>query len=235
MRGRPLFIPLTLVVLGLTLPVSGQSAGQVSPGAPRIQRISPTVVGIGNLRVHTDTKELRAPGSINQVSTLEFVANTPRGLKEYESAITIDSTAVGFNTALLLLGLDPARARVPDRHLDPVPPKGDAVELYVEWRTPAGTRRVKAEELVWNGTTQTTMAEGHWVYTGSRVTDGQLLADADGVLIGFVHSPAPLIENSGPIPAKSYGELILNPKLALLAGMPVTLIVRVLNSTTKKP
>lgn len=182
----------------------------------------------------TATKELRAPGFINQVSTLEFIANTPKGLKEYESAITIDGSAMAFNTALLLLGLDPSRARVPNYHLDPVPPKGDPVELHVEWSTPAGTRRVRVEELVWNTVTRVTMAEGPWVYTGSRMADGRLLAEADGALIGFVHSPAPLIENPGPIPAKAYGELVLNPKLELRPGKPVTLIVRVLDRTAKE-
>jgi hypothetical protein len=195
--------------------------------------MGPSLVGIGGIRVNTATKELRVPGRINQVTVLEFIANTPKGLKEYESAITIETTGVAFNTALLLLGLDPARSRVPVQHFDPIPPKGDPVELLVEWTTPAGTRRVKVEELLWNEVTKTTMPEGPWVYTGSVITAGQLLADADGVLIGFVHSPAPLIENPRAIPAKAYGELILNPQLNLAGGTPVTVIVRALDRTGK--
>jgi hypothetical protein len=232
---RSVFAIVILAVLGSADSTSGQSAQTPAPAAPRIVRISPTEVGIGSLRVNTAAKEVRAPGQINQVSTLEFIANTPRGLKEYESAITIDTTAVALNTALLLLGLDPSRARVPDYHLDPVPPKGDPVELFVEWKAASGVRRVKVEELVWNEVTRTTMPEGPWVYTGSRLADRQLLADADGVLVGFVHSPAPLIENPRPVPAKAYGELVLNPKLELVPGTPVTLIVRVLDRTTKTP
>lgn len=233
MRCRTL--PVSAFVLAVLTLYSAPALTQ-SPkvaAAPHIVRLGPTLIGIGGIRVNTATKELRAPGRVNQVSALEFIANTPKGLKEYESAITMDTTGVAFNTALLLLGLDPARARVPTQHFDPIPPSGDPVEVLVEWQSPTGVRRVNVEELLWNEVTRMTMPVGPWVYTGSVITDGQLLADADGVLIGFVHSPAPLIENPRAIPAKAYGELILNPRLNLAGGTPVMVIVRALDRTGK--
>lgn len=213
----------------------GVMAVQLPPRrpTPEVRRLGPSVVGIGPLRVDTAVRELRAPGRINQVTILEFLANTPGGMKAYESAITVDSDAAMLNAGLLLLGLDPARARVPTRHFDPIPPQGDPVELHVEWRTPAGDRRVRAEELMWNQVTNATAPMGPWVYTGSTMAQGQFLAEADGVLIGFVHSPAPLIENPGPIPARAYGELILNPKLGLRAGQTVTLVIKALDRSAK--
>jgi hypothetical protein len=190
-------------------------------------------VGVGAIRVDTASRELKVPGRVNRVTTLEFIANTPKGLKEYESAITVEADAVTFNTALLLLGLDPGRARVPTQHLDPIPAAGDPVSIFVEWNLPLGSRRIPAEDLLWNVVTRSTAPGGPWVYTGSTMNGAQLLADADGVLIGFIHSPAPLIDSPRPLPSRNYGDIILNPNLALPAGSPVTLVVRALDRSGK--
>lgn len=224
-----------LLLFSILADGSGLLAVQLPPRrpTPEVRRLGPTLVGIGPLRIDTAARELRVPGRINQVTVLEFLANTPGGMKAYESAITVDTDAATLNAALLLLGLDPARARVPTRHFDPIPPQGDPIDLFVDWRTPAGARRARAEELMWNQVTKATAPAGPWVYTGSTMAQGQFLAEADGVLIGFVHSPAPLIENPGPIPARAYGELILNPKLGLRAGQVVTLVIRALDRPVK--
>ncbi len=191
-------------------------------------RLGPNLVQVGTIRVDTKARELRAPGRLNQVTIVEFIANTPAGLKSYESAITVDATAATFNAALLLLGLDPSRARVPTQHFDPVAPEGDPVELWVEIETPAGVKRMPAEELLWNEVTKTTVPVGPWVYTGSRFVDGQFLAEADGVLIGLVRSPAPVIENPRKL-AGAYGEIVLNPNLGFGPLTRVTLIVKALD------
>ncbi len=48
----------------------------------------------------------------------------------------------------------------------------------------------------------------------------------DGVLIGFVHSPAPIIENAGPGAVDAFGSIVFNTRLGLVSGDRVTLIVR---------
>lgn len=227
-------MPRTVVLLCLllchVLPVDAGGLQPNKPSGPKaVTRLGPTLVQVGSIRVETRLRELRVPGRLNQVTTLEFIANTPGGLKAYESAMTVESDAATFNTALLLLGLDPERARVPAYHFDPVPPRGDPVEILVEWKTAEGIRRVKVEELLYHTLKGRTIAEGPWVYTGSLFNRGRLLAEDDGVLIGFVHSPAPLIEYPRPVPASNYGELVLNPKLGLGPGSPVTLVVRALD------
>lgn len=205
-----------------------QSPGRGPQGPAAVTRLGPNLVQVGTIRVDTKARELRAPGRLNQVTIVEFIANTPAGLKSYESAITVDATAATFNAALLLLGLDPSRARVPTQHFDPVAPEGDPVELWVEIETPAGVKRMPAEELLWNEVTKTTVPVGPWVYTGSRFVDGQFLAEADGVLIGLVRSPAPVIENPRKL-AGAYGEIVLNPNLGFGPLTRVTLIVKALD------
>ena len=52
------------------------------------------------------------------------------------------------------------------------------------------------------------------------------MADLDGVLIGFVHSPAPIIENPRAGAVNAYGSVTLNPKIGLTPGTEVTLTIR---------
>lgn len=217
-----------LLVSGAVLFVGGFSGEQRRPAPAEVKRVGPNLVQVGTIRVDTKLRELRVPGRLNQVTILEFIANTPAGMKAYESAITVDATAASFNTALLLLNLDPARARVPTQHFDPVPPSGDPVELSFEVDGPGGPKRLPVEHLMWNMVLKATVPVGPWVYTGSSFAQGQFLAEADGVLIGMVRSPAPLIEHPRKI-ASAYGEIILNPKLGLPPLTRVTLIVKALD------
>ncbi len=219
------------MVLGASL--SGVQLSPRGPAPAEIKRIGPNLVQVGTIRVDTKLRELRAPGRLNQVTVLEFIANTPSGMKSYESAITVDATAATFNAALLLLGLDPGRARVPTQHFDPVPAAGDPVELSFEAEGPGGTKRMPVEALMWNEVLKTTVAVGPWVYTGSTFTQGQFLAEADGVLIGMVSSPAPLIENPRKV-ANAYGEIVLNPNLGFGPLTRVTLIVKALDRPTTR-
>jgi hypothetical protein len=226
-----------IVVTGAALcsvALSGaQSPTTRVPAPAEIKRIGPNLVQIGTIRVDTKLRELRAPGRLNQVTVLEFIANTPAGLKYYESAITVDATAATFNAALLLLGLDPARSRVPTHHFDPVAPAGDPIELSFEADVLGVSKRWPVEHLMWNYALNSTVPVGPWVYTGSSFSQGQFLAEADGVLIGMVRSPAPLIENPRKI-GDNYGAIVLNPNLGLAPLTRVTLIVKALDRPTSR-
>lgn len=179
-------------------------------------------------------REVIVPGTVNDVTILEFVANTEKGFKAYESALSLNTDGVTFNTAMLLIGLDKSRARVPKRHFDPDPPAGDPVEIWVEWLGPGGKKRVRVEQLLYDKRTNATLPEGPWVYTGSSFLDNRYLADLDGVLIGFVHSPAPVIENPRSGAVSSFGSVVLNRRPDLpVPGMPVMLIVKALAATER--
>jgi hypothetical protein len=233
----PRLLPLVLVVFAVTAAhaqVPTQPTPQPPKPKPSVQKLGPTKYRIGQVEVDTEKREVVTPATINDVTVLEFVANTAGGFKAYESALTVHTDAISYNAALLLIGLDPSRAKVPTMHFDPKPPVGDPVEVLVEWTAGAGTKRVAIEDLLFDRRTNTTLPNGAWVYTGSTFyDDGQgqgkkFLAEMDGVLIGFVHSPAPLIENPREGAVNGYGAVVLNPNLGLKAGQAVTLIVRAL-------
>jgi hypothetical protein len=236
-RGQHLLIVLVSIACGVTAlaqgpqvrpPGSGGGRGGPYPDNGPVRRIGESTYQIGQLRVDTAKRELTAPATVNDVTILEFVANTIDGQKAYESALTVDTDAVRFNTALLLLGVDPRRSRLPTRHFDPVPPAGDPLDIFVEWDAPT-PRRVRVEELLFDNRTGRTLPAGPWVYTGSTFVGDPgrqgFLADLDGVLIGFVHSPAPVIENPRIGGTDGYGAVVFNKQLGLAPGAAVRLIV----------
>jgi hypothetical protein len=205
------------------------------PIASPIERVSPGQFRVGNIRIDTGKREITVNGVVNDARTLEFIAGTKGGFKNYESALELDTNAVNFNLALILLGLDPARAVVPKMHLDPTTPKGDPVEVWVEWEENGRRRLVRGEELVYNEETKKTIPEGPWVYTGSAFVAraNRYLADVDGTLIGFVHSPSTIIENPAPL-VGPYGANQINPALNLKPGTPVRVTVRALGPPPTK-
>lgn len=216
---------LTIILTAGTGVSQAQTKGK-PPKSP-VVKVREGVFRVGAIEVDTLKKELTVAGSANDnVTVLEFVANTKGGQKAYESALTIDSDAITFNTALLLLGMDPTHSRVPRQHFDPVAPKGDPLEIWVAWTTPSGPRKVRIEQLLYDERTKSTMPEGPWVYTGSTFNGGRYMADTDGVLIGFVHSPAPVIENPRKGAVGSYGSVVFNRGIGLIGGMKVVITVK---------
>lgn len=195
---------------------------------PAVERIADGVFRIGQLRVDTVKRELIAPATVNDILTIEFLANTKGGVKAYESAITVESDAITFNAALMLLGLDPARGKPSRFQFDQGTPEGDPIELHIEFRG----RKFRAEQLLFDYRSKQTLPIGPWVYTGSTFVDyGQgkvFLAEQDGVLIGLMHGPAAIIENPRNDAVGGFGSFIINPGLGVPPGSKVSLIVSAL-------
>lgn len=207
-----------------------------TPTPSPVERLGQDQLRVGNIRINTARRELSVNGVVNEVQTLEFMANTKGGFKAYESALELDTNAVNFNVACLLIGLDSSRA-VPSRfQFDPASPQGDPVELFVEWESEGTRRRIRAEEVLYNRQTKTTMAEGPWVYTGSMfLADGnRYMAETDGTIVGFMHNASPIVENPRTS-VGNYGDTIINPDLKWKAGMPVQLILRALPRPVSAP
>ena len=199
-----------------------------TPAPSPVERISRDVVRIGTILVDTSKKELTVGGVMNDASVLEFLANTKGGWKAYESAFEMDTNAVNFNVACLLIGLDNVGA-VPSRfQFDPQPPQGHPVDMFIEWEDGGKPRRVRAEQLLYNKATKETLPEGPWVYTGSVFQpENRYAAEVEGTLIGFMHTVAPIIENPRPL-AGAWGDTAINPGLNLKPGTQMKLIVRAL-------
>lgn len=230
MRARVLAILLGALALA---PAGAEAQTPPSaaprPAEPQIERIGDSLLRVGSIRVDLKKRELTVAGTVNPATVLEFVANAKGGWKAYESALTLDTDAIAFNLACILIGLDRSRSVQPRQHFDPDPPKGDPVEIWVEWTDRGRARRVLAEDILYDKRRQGTLPRGPWVYTGSVfLPDGRFLAALHGTLIGFVHTPAPVIENPLPDGVGGFGAFVINPALDLKPDTPVTLTVRAL-------
>ena len=209
-------------------------APQVGSVRSQVERLGEGNYRVGAMLVNTGTREVSVPGTLNEITTVEFVANAKDGVKAYESAVTLDTDAVSFNAALLLIGLDPARGKPSKMQFDPVAPEGDPVELVIEIPDGARLRRLHLEEILFDQGTKKALTAGPWVYTGSTfvtTADGsRFMAEADGVLIGLMHGPSAIIDNPRNDLLGRFGAIILNPKL-VKAGTKVSVIVRALPLT----
>jgi hypothetical protein len=204
-----------------------QTGGQ-TPKQPPTEKLGPNLVRIGTIRVDTAAKEITVAGKINpDVRTLEFIANAREGVKAYETAVTLDTDAITFNAALLLIGIDRSRSKnIPTRHFDTAVPSGDVVEIWLDCPKKE-CQRFPAERLMFDQESKTPASKGTWVYTGSTfLSDGRYLAEVDGALIGFVHDPASIIEYAAGAGLNRYGTIVMNPTLGLKAGAEVTLTVK---------
>lgn len=219
-------------------PVMPEPRAEALPPSP-VEKIDATTYRIGEMRLDTKRKILTVPGTVNDVTVLEFVANTLGGFKAYESALTLNTNAVSFNAALLVLGVDPARSRPSRMQFDEQPPEGDPVEITIEWHDGAATKAAAIEELLFDQRTGETLAKGPWVYTGSTFWVSpsgvkQFRAEADGVLIGFMHGPQSIIDNPRNDALHGFGSIVLNPHLGLKAGLPITLTIKVLDRKAER-
>jgi hypothetical protein len=224
-------IVLVAVSFGYTTLAQGQAPTPPTNAAslpPRVERLGADLLRVGNVRVDTARKEMTVRGVATEAQILEFVAVTKGGRKAYESAFELDTNATDFNLALILVGLDQSRSVPPKVHLDREIPRGDPVEIWVEWDQPGGRRKVRAEQLIYNLQSKTTLSEGPWVYTGSGFSreTGAYLAEVQGTLIGFVHTPSTIIDSPRPLGPGAYGSYVVNPELNLKPGTAVQLSVR---------
>ena len=241
---KALALALAMLTCAVAASATAQQQPKLPPEMPRprteplpaspVEKINATTYRIGEMRLDTKRKTLTVPGTVNDVTIVEFVANTLGGFKAYESALTLNTNAVSFNAALLVLGLDPSRSRPSSMQFDRQPPEGDPVELTVEWKDGSTTRRVGIEELLFDQRTGKTLAKGPWVYTGSTFWvspsgEKQYQAEVDGVLIGFMHGPQSIIDNPRNDALSGFGYIVLNPGIGLKADLPITLTVRVLD------
>lgn len=242
MSPRRLTISISLIVSAVLVPylVFAQAgppprAGepQGAPKPPAVEQLGPNLYRVGQIRVDLARREISVPGTVNpDVKTLEFIANGRDGLRAYETAVTLDTDGVTFNTALLLIGLDRSRSRnAPKSHFDPTVAEGDPVDVSIACPG-RECQRMPAERLMYDTGTKRALSGGSWVYTGSSfLPDGRYLAQIDGTLVSFVHDPASIIEYASGAGLNRYGSIVLNPNLNLPAKTPVTVTIRSLRQT----
>ena len=199
----------------------------------------------GHLQVKESEKKLVLKGKISEAlgeyeahlkGAVEYLVCGRNG-KEYESLIVVDATAKEIYNAIEKLGVAVGTPPGYDEEKDePIPAKGTAFIMSVEWKDGDKTKKVRAEELVFNVKTKKPMQQVAWVYSGSRVVADLDSDDEDAMMPQAFMSDdlvalrrfdaSALFQN--PLP-ESEEENIYKKNDALLPklGTPVTLTIEV--------
>lgn len=133
------------------------------------------------------------------------------GGKDHESAVVLFAKPQSLHLALVLLGLKDKREMGgggPQQVGDPTAPKGDRVLVFLEWTDKEGkTHRHRAEELIKDQRTNTTMPLAGWTFSGSefveevdpdtkKPTGRQIYcANRERSVITTFHDPTAILDN----------------------------------------
>jgi acylphosphatase len=144
-----------------------------------------------NLQIIEKEKKIVLKGQISKAlgeydshlkGAVEYLACGPTG-KLYESIITIEASTKDVHEALSKLGVKPGTPPAYDDEKDAlIPPTGTTFLLTVEWQEDEETKKVRAEELIYNVKTNKPMPPVAWIYSGSRVIPDLDSDDEDAMI-----------------------------------------------------
>ena len=146
---------LTLLMIALSVPSAGDARG---------------------IKVLVDQKIIEVEGQVSKEQgqyeqlegAIEYLACAEGG-KTYESMLVLHCGPTDFYEALLQTGLKPGAPAYDDGSGKHVPPEGDKVRIFVEWKgKERKTLRLRAEDLIYNKKTKKAMQHVDWVFVGSR-------------------------------------------------------------------
>lgn len=191
---------------------------------PPIENLGDERYRIGEIIVDKNERRLTVPGRILHLQdTLEYIAVTRGGFKNYESLLELDASAIEFKLACILIGLDEADSVKPRYQFDEREAEGQALDIHISWREGDEAKSIKAANALLNGEE---MFDDHsWVYIGSIEENGELMAQTIGTLISFVHDPYAIIDHRFGVGVGNYGIVKGNHLLLPPEGAPVTVSV----------
>ena len=204
-----------------------------------ITRTAASAGAAETVRIFPDQKRIEADGVISKdmgqykqlKGAIEYLACSKEG-KTYESMVVLDCKPTEFYEALKAIGLDPGAPAYDDDSGKHVPPKGDKVRIFLEWKGKKGRiMHMRAEDLIYNKKTKKTMQHVNWVFAGSEfmedpVTEEQVLqAEFTGSIVSTHHGDHTVIIQNPLSEALDESIYSVNQILAPRAGTKVKLIV----------
>jgi len=181
--GRRIFLAL-LAALFVCAAGSVKAMPDATPAEPAaresavIQRLPNGDLRLGEITVHRQQRQLSFPAAINMNSgLLEVLIATPLG-RLHESLLVTDASPLHLQTLLYLIGLQNG-PRFPDANGK----QGAIVDIDLEWQVHSGEKVVEPiESWIIDNRTDMPMTRYGWVFTGSSVDNGVVLAETNGNL-----------------------------------------------------
>lgn len=173
-----------------------------NPDQPDFVKISNDVYQLNDIEINLLDKTLSLPAEVNMSEGLiEVVLCRPEG-KTHESLLVTHVTPLHFNTALLLLGLDPVNEIPEDEnkidHLSnfiTIETPGDSVLIFVETMVEGEWQRKPVEHYIYDMRSNSPMTPGTWLFRGPVThRTGYVIIDSELTMIATYHDPIALME-----------------------------------------
>jgi hypothetical protein len=156
----------------------------------------------------------------------------PRGQKAHETVVTIEAKPSAVHQALVELGLTPGKPVLGESK---EPPRGPAVNVYLEVPAAGGARRLPIDKVLLDPKTNKPMPKVQWRFTGSVLSQPDpnkeakvYGADLTGTLIAiFPVTDQTVFQTNMTIKEEKYVKLETNKKLVPAEGTPVKLVLEV--------
>ncbi|TET35185.1 MAG: hypothetical protein E3J72_11840 [Planctomycetota bacterium] len=186
-----------------------------------------------NMAVHLDSNRVEIVGNFAiTYGVIELFACTPGG-KEHETICVLDVDPEELMLALMLMGKRPTPAITTFEEATAIT-GGDRVTIYIEWdQVRRGVKkhvRRRAEDLLYNIYTRTSMKHAGWVFTGSltvrhpQTNELVLVAKYKRSLIVTLHDPSAILDT--PLMEGGYDTTyVANGKNMPISGTPLLLTI----------
>jgi hypothetical protein len=166
-------LPVVALVLSLGAIWGADEADRKEP----VRQVAPSLYQVGLVQVESKTRRLIIPASVNMVEgPIEYLLVSAVG-KIHESILQTDAEPLHIHTAALLLQTNLTAAK-----------------LKISVELPGG-KKESADSLVTDIAKKKAMAEGDWIYVGSRLVEGEFIAQRDGSIISIIADPDALIQS----------------------------------------
>jgi hypothetical protein len=198
-----------------------------SPANFKVERISPGVFRIGTILMKKAERSVTFPAMINMNNGLLEYLLVRTGGKTHESLLRTTVEPVDLQMALLLIGLEGTSRPIPAQGAQEVP-TGEPVVISISVTQPDG--RIfdySPEAWIVKKTGEVFQLSGHiqFVFTGSLISGGRFMSQADGSMISIYHDPAAIIDNAS-LGGESDKIWFANEAGVPPVGTPVTITIK---------
>lgn len=172
-------------------PVPLRPSAQAPVTKPPIQEISPGLFLIGDVRLDKNKKTVSFPAYVNMSTGIVEYAVVGSHGKLHESVLATKAEPYHIHLAMLLLGVTNKTAKVQSGQSL----AGQPIHIFASWKIGNDERNVRLENLICKEQPGRMMSRGTWLYNGSRVIDGNFLAQRDESIVAIIEDSDALINN----------------------------------------
>lgn len=197
-----------------------------------LKKVGEDLYQLSEMTINTHVGTIDIPCKINMSKGLIEVVLCRKEGKIHESLLVTDVSPLEFQTALLLLGLDPVN-EVPDDpskinrndQFSSIETPGDAVKIFLAYEKDGSKVKKPLEEFIFDESVKKTLSPSTWLFRGAAThMSGHVMIDPDVTMIATYHDAVAMMELNAQ--SKFNDELFyVNKEANLTVGKHVTLII----------